>query len=85
MKELQPEVRFEPELALYGGKDGLDLFRSMLYSCRGNLAYDGYILCEIGSGQASDALKAAEEAGFDAGVLQDLSGHDRVIVIRNPL
>jgi len=32
--ELTPETKFEPTLALYGGMDGLDIYRKLLEQCR---------------------------------------------------
>jgi len=82
MRELQPEVCFEPELALYGGEDGLDLYRGMLSACKNNLSPDGYLLCEIGWKQGDAALCAAKAAGFDGEILRDLAGRDRAAKLR---
>ncbi len=78
MLSLTPEVLREPHLALYGGEDGLDLFRAMLESCARNLADGGYILCEIGWRQGDDAIKTAAEYGFECEILCDLGGNPRV-------
>ena len=78
MKALAPEVQKEPTLALYGGEDGLDLFRAMLSSCGSNLADGGAILCEIGYRQGDAAVRVAAEYGFDCTVLSDLGGNPRV-------
>lgn len=51
---LQPEVaNFDPALALFGGKDGLDLIRKMLQQTEGRLNAGASILLEIGSEQAA--------------------------------
>jgi release factor glutamine methyltransferase len=51
--KLQPEVdKFDPELALYGGPDGLTLVRKMLKQTEGKLNAGAPILLEIGSEQA---------------------------------
>ena len=51
--KLQPEVdKFDPELALYGGTDGLDLVRKLLQQTQGRMNSGAYILLEIGSEQA---------------------------------
>lgn len=78
MEELAPEVLKEPTLALYGGEDGLDLFRAMLAACGDNLEKGGTILCEIGYKQGENATKAAAEYGFDCVILTDLGGNPRV-------
>jgi len=48
MKELMPEVLQEPELALYGGADGLDFYRRISREARAHLAPGGCLLFEIG-------------------------------------
>ena len=51
--KLQPEVdKFDPELALYGGPDGLTLVRKMLAQTEGKLSAGAAIFLEIGSEQA---------------------------------
>lgn len=51
--KLQPEVdKFDPELALYGGPDGLTLVRKMLAQTEGKLCTGASIFLEIGSEQA---------------------------------
>ena len=52
--KLQPEVdKFDPELALYGGPDGLSLVRKMLQQTEGKLNAGAPVLLEIGSEQAA--------------------------------
>ena len=59
--KLQPEVaKYDPALALFGGKDGLDLVRKLLQQTEGKLKPGASILLEIGSEQG-EMLKA--EAG----------------------
>ena len=51
--KLQPEVdKFDPELALYGGPDGLTLVRKMLEQTESKLSAGAPVLLEIGSEQA---------------------------------
>lgn len=58
---LQPEVaKYDPALALFGGKDGLDIVRKLLKQTEGRLKQGASILLEIGSEQG-EMLKA--EAG----------------------
>lgn len=52
--KLQPEVdKFDPELALYGGPDGLTLVRKLLEQTEGKLSAGASVLLEIGSEQAA--------------------------------
>jgi release factor glutamine methyltransferase len=51
--KLQPEVdKFDPELALYGGPDGLTLVRKMLQQTEGKMSAGAPVFLEIGSEQA---------------------------------
>ena len=78
MDALQKEVSFEPELALFGGKDGLDFYRNIARTYLKHLNKGGVLLLEIGNTQAN-----AVSALFDAktSVLKDLSGNDRVLLV----
>jgi ribosomal protein L3 glutamine methyltransferase len=58
MKNLPPEFRHEPKLALAGGPDGLDVVRRILADAPRHLTPDGALLCEIGRGR--EALEACE-------------------------
>ena len=51
MDVLPPEYRHEPELALAGGPDGLDLVRRILAEAPKHLNAGGGLLCEIGTGR----------------------------------
>ena len=83
--KLQPEVdKFDPELALYGGPDGLSPVRKMLQQTEGKLNAGAPILLEIGSEQA-EVLQA--EAGnypwleFE-GAHKDFCGNVRFVSYR---
>jgi release factor glutamine methyltransferase len=69
----------EPGLALYGGRDGLDLFRRLLPELP-RLAPRGRALLEFDPRQSS-GLKSMAEAIGTIEVLLDLSGRERVMVI----
>ena len=74
---------FEPELALDGGADGLDVFRRLLDWCSGALAPGGAFAFELHETCLEDAAAEAEYAGFcDVRVVEDLAGRPRVLVGR---
>jgi ribosomal protein L3 glutamine methyltransferase len=50
MAALPEEYRQEPEMALAGGMDGLDIVRRILIEAPRHLNSDGGLLCEIGRG-----------------------------------
>ncbi|HUG63332.1 MAG TPA: 50S ribosomal protein L3 N(5)-glutamine methyltransferase [Methylomirabilota bacterium] len=51
MRRLPPEFQAEPDLALSGGFDGLDLVRRLLADVPDRLTDSGSFICEIGSGR----------------------------------
>jgi release factor glutamine methyltransferase len=81
---LPREVRdFDPRLALDGGTDGLAAYRRILPESRRLLSPDGWLVGELGAGQATDVAEIATRCGFtDVRTYQDLAGVDRVVAIR---
>ncbi len=55
--DLMPEVRHEPSVALFGGPDGLDLYRRFLYDLPTHLDDGGFLFTECDPWQ-HEALKA---------------------------
>ncbi len=83
--KLQPEVdKYDPELALFGGPDGLTLVRKLLQQTEGKLSAGAPVLLEIGSEQA-DVLKAEAESypwlEFE-GIHKDYCGNVRFVSYR---
>ncbi|MBN2651545.1 MAG: peptide chain release factor N(5)-glutamine methyltransferase [Spirochaetales bacterium] len=73
----------EPDLALRGGDDGLDLIRKIIKDSIDYLNPDGYILIESSSQQTNIIKNLLEEAGFyDTKIIKDLAGMQRVTVGR---
>jgi len=81
---LTREVRdFDPWLALDGGTDGLAAYRRILTESRRILTPQGWLLVELGAGQATDVSTIANQCGFtDVRSYQDLAGGDRVVAAR---
>ena len=84
MHELQREVRHEPELALYGGEDGLDFYRRFSLELKSYLAPGGTAAFEVGEGQAPlvRALLEAALPGAVSKIHKDLNGIERVVSTR---
>ena len=84
MSLLQTEVRREPSLALYGGEDGLDLYRRFISELSGHLNAGGKAAFEVGMGQAEAVLALLKERFPDAemGTVKDLNDIDRVVYLR---
>lgn len=78
---LQPEIaRFEPQLALTGGADGLDLVRRLIATAPTRLAAGGLLALEIGMGQADVVAELLEQGWFtDVTRHEDLAGIERVV------
>ena len=81
---LQPEVsKYEPQVALGGGPDGLSLIRRLLAQSHTLLSPQGAIMLEINPPQSATLPREAQDAFPDAEVrvVKDLAGRDRVLVI----
>ena len=81
---LMPEVsRFEPRLALDGGADGLQAYRSIFARLGGLLAGQGIAIVEVGAGQIGEIPGLAAQAGLAmVSVHADLGGVPRAAVLR---
>jgi release factor glutamine methyltransferase len=76
-------LRYEPELALNGGADGLAHVRRLLALLPQRLAAGGVALLEIGQGQADAVRSLVSDLPMraDVAALADLAGIERVIRI----
>lgn len=81
---LDPEVReFDPVLALDGGSDGLDAYRSLAIHHVAWLKDGGLLGLEIGADQALAVQAIFEAAGAELVALrQDYGGRDRALIWR---
>ena len=65
MKELPRSVKdFEPHLALHGGDDGLDFYRSIAKNFADALKPGGYLCFEFGMGQGDAVCRILEMNGY---------------------
>ncbi|MDE2140897.1 MAG: peptide chain release factor N(5)-glutamine methyltransferase [Elusimicrobia bacterium] len=82
---LEPEVMFEPRLALDGGKDGLDAIRAIVDAAPKMLKPGGYLALEIEARQGPAVAKLLNGAGFQGVMIKkDASGRDRMAIGRLP-
>ncbi|MHC5058291.1 MAG: peptide chain release factor N(5)-glutamine methyltransferase [Planctomycetota bacterium] len=83
---LEPEVRdHEPRAALDGGPDGLDVARACISAAPPFVRPGGWMLMEVGSGQADAATGLLAAAGFETErPVRDPGGIDRVVQGRIP-
>lgn len=79
MAGLMREVRFEPELALFGGEDGLDFYRRIAREAPAHLAPGGMLMFEIGWKQR-EAVETLMRAHIgEPYALRDYGGNWRVV------
>jgi release factor glutamine methyltransferase len=83
---LDVEVRdHEPALALFGGDDGLDIYRRLIPAAQASLVPGGFIALEIGYGQSPAVQALLADAGFNqVQFTADLQGIPRVAVAQRP-
>jgi len=80
MENLQPEVAFEPDTALYGGEDGLLFYRAIVEKYKNSLKPRGALVFEIGAAQGQAVAEIMQNAGFnDVQIKKDLAENDRVV------
>ena len=80
---LQPEILYEPSVALDGGPDGLEVIRGLLRQSSDKVSSTGAILFEIDSSQKDSARMLSREyfPNSEISILDDLSGNSRAILI----
>lgn len=79
---LQPEVRnHEPDLALFGGEDGLAIYQRLIPEAARLLRPSGWLMMELGDAAAVREM-CIDWTGVE--IANDLAGLPRVIVARRP-
>ena len=86
-EQLMTEVRdHEPRLALNGGEDGLNAYRQLTSQSGEILLPGGWLLVEVGIGQAEDVVALFEAAGLaEIKSRDDYAGIPRVVAGRKKL
>jgi release factor glutamine methyltransferase len=80
--ELGPGVReFEPDEALFAGKEGLDAYRALAPQLPKLLEKGGLAAIEIGHDQAQRVTRLLKRDGLKAKVANDLAGRDRALLL----
>jgi len=79
---LQPEIKYEPRIALNGGQDGLDFYRRIIAQSPSYLNECGFLILEMGFNQREVVENILQQSGnFKiVEVVKDYSGIDRVII-----
>lgn len=74
-----PELAYEPRVALDGGKDGLAAYRALIADAPKYLRAGGWLLVEHGYRQGDDVRALLKRAGFgNLATVADLAGRPRV-------
>ena len=82
MASLEVSVKdYEPHMALYGGPDGLDFYRSITEKYRHILKPGGYLCYEFGEEQGDDICEILAANGFTVRQrVKDFCGTERAVI-----
>ena len=77
---LQREVKHDPKLALDGGRDGLDVIRSLVAPLQTRLAPSALIVLEVGLDQAEPVRELLARQNYrDISMTKDYQGVQRIV------
>lgn len=79
MKDLSPEVRKEPKIALYAGNDGLEYYRRLIPQASQVLKKDGLLALEIGYNQGDLVRDLFDSNWNNISIEKDYSDQDRMV------
>jgi release factor glutamine methyltransferase len=81
---LQPEISYEPRIAVDGGKDGLDFYRRIIADSASYLKLGGFLIMEMGFNQKEAIEDILQKSGnykiIDA--VRDYNNIERVLVAK---
>lgn len=80
--KLQAEVNQEPEMALFGGADGLDFYRIIVREAPLHLQEKGFLILECGDDQPGQIASLLKDAFDEIQWIYDLNGHPRGVSAR---
>jgi release factor glutamine methyltransferase len=82
--KVQKQVReFEPKIAVFSGREGMDIYRRLIPQARQHLRPGGWFVVEIGYSEEA-RVRELLQGWEDIQVTADLQGIPRVIAARNP-
>lgn len=84
IEALQPEVKYEPHMALDGGKDGLDFYRRIINKAPRYLRKDGFLIMEMGFNQKDAIKNIFQKTGYFEIIelIKDYNNIDRIIIAK---
>ncbi|MDP3732362.1 MAG: peptide chain release factor N(5)-glutamine methyltransferase [Candidatus Omnitrophota bacterium] len=84
IETLQPEVKYEPYMALDGGKDGLNFYRRIIDKASRYLKKGGFLIMEMGFNQKDAIKNIFQKSGYFQIIesIKDYNNMDRVIIAK---
>ncbi len=76
-EKLSKETMYDPKIALFAGKDGMDAYRNIFKHCHSN-----YIFTEIGKGQLNMVTNIAIKNFTLINIKNDLSSIPRILIFK---
>lgn len=81
LRELEPEIQYEPRLALDGGSDGLEVIRPLVSGSVAHLKSGGALVLEVGYDQSHSVSELMASAGYkNIRTFQDSQGIARIVM-----
>ena len=77
--KLEPELKHEPSIALFAEENGLQLYRKIVSEAPNYLNEGGWLIFELGIGEAIQVKAFMNEYFEDVTIEKDLNGIDRII------
>lgn len=76
-------VKYDPEIALFAGRDGLEAYKRIIPNLTKFLNPDGLVILETSASQSYQVKNMMNAVGFiDAKIVKDLSGKDRLVAAK---
>ena len=83
MQNLEEEVKYDPQTALYGGTDGLDIYRRLAGEGGAYLKVGGHSIVEVGAGQSRQVAELFTDQGFElVRIIKDYADTERHVLLR---
>ncbi len=79
--EVGKEIFYEPSIALYGGKDGLDVIKRFLNKVDSHIEKDGLLFMEFGDKQKDEISKILSQTNYKHIFKKDLYGKWRFVEV----
>ena len=80
--ELEPEVKHEPDIALFAEENGLSVYRKIIENAPKYLKESGILMFELGVGEWKSVKEIMSKNFENISIIKDLAGIERVITGR---